>query len=104
MINGLEPNTSSYGASQMALVVKNLPTDAAGARDVGSIPGWEYPLGVGNGNPLQYSCLENSMDKRSLAGYSLWGCRVWHDQAHTYIVHTISRFGFENEVLMNNRV
>ena len=26
-----------------------------------------------HGNPLQYSCLENSMDKRSLAGYSLWG-------------------------------
>ena len=31
-------------------------------------------LGVGNGNPLQYSCLENPMD-RGLVGYSLWGCK-----------------------------
>ena len=31
----------------------------------------------GNGNPLQYSCLENSMD-RSLAGYSPWGCKESH--------------------------
>ena len=32
-------------------------------------------IGEGNGNPLQYSCLENSMDKGALAGYSPWGCR-----------------------------
>ena len=32
----------------------------------------------GNGNPLQYSCLENPTDKRSLAGYSLWGCKEWN--------------------------
>ena len=32
----------------------------------------------GNGNPLQYSCLENPIDKRSLAGYSLWGCKEWN--------------------------
>ena len=30
--------------------------------DLGSIPGWGRPLGDGNGNPLQYSCLENLMD------------------------------------------
>ena len=35
--------------------------------DPGSIPGWEKSLGEGNGNPLQYSCLENSMD-----GGALW--------------------------------
>ena len=34
-------------------------------------------LAVGNGNPLQYSCLENSMDKRSLEGYSPWGRKSW---------------------------
>ena len=45
------------------------------ARAIDSIPGWGRSLGVGNGNPLQYSCLENSMDTRSLAGYSPWGCR-----------------------------
>ena len=31
--------------------------------------------GEGNGNPLQYSCLENPMDRESLAGYSPWGCK-----------------------------
>ena len=31
--------------------------------------------GGGNGNPLQYSCLENLHGQRSLAGYSLWGCK-----------------------------
>ena len=33
--------------------------------------------GEGNGNPHQYSCLESPTDKRSLAGYSLWGCKEW---------------------------
>ena len=33
----------------------------------------------GHGNPLQYSCLENPREQRSLAGYSQWGCRVRHD-------------------------
>ena len=41
-------------------VVKN---PLASARDLGSIPGSGRPLGVGNGNPLQYSCLENSMNR-----------------------------------------
>ena len=41
-------------------VVKNLPANAG---DVGSIPGLGRSPGVGNGNPLQYSCLENSMDR-----------------------------------------
>ena len=39
----------------------------------------EDSLGKGNGNPFQYSCLENSMDRGALAGYSPWGCRVGHD-------------------------
>ena len=44
-------------------------------------PGWEDSPGEGNGKPLQYSCLENSMDGRSLVGYSPWGLRVRHDWA-----------------------
>ena len=39
------------------------------AGDVGSIPGSGRSIGGGQGNPLQYSCLENPMDKRSLACY-----------------------------------
>ena len=44
-------------------MVKNLPANAGDARDMGSIPGSGKSPAVGNGNPLQYSCLENSMDK-----------------------------------------
>ena len=40
-------------------MVKNLPTNAQDDRDVGSIPGSGRSPGVGNGNPHQYSCLEN---------------------------------------------
>ena len=44
-------------------MVKNLPADVGDARDVGLIPGSGRFPGEGNGNPLQYSCLENSMDR-----------------------------------------
>ena len=44
-------------------VVKNLPANAGDARDVDLIPGSGRSPGVGNGNPPQYSCLENSMDR-----------------------------------------
>ena len=50
-------------ASQVALVVKNLPANAGDVRDVGSIPGSGRSSGKGHGNPLQYSCLENPMDR-----------------------------------------
>ena len=42
---------------------KNLPTNAGDSGDAGLIPRLERFLGVGNGNPLQYSCLENSMER-----------------------------------------
>ena len=48
-----------FQASQVVLVVKNQPANAGDVRDAGSIPGLERSFGVGNGNPLQYSCLEN---------------------------------------------
>ena len=47
----------------MALVVKNLPANAGDVRDASSIPGWGRSPGEGNGNSLQYSCLENPMDR-----------------------------------------
>ena len=43
-------------------MVKNLPANAGDTRDSGLISGLGRSPGVGNGNPLQYSCLENSMD------------------------------------------
>ena len=44
-------------------VVKNLPADAGDARGMGPIPGSGRSPGAGNGNPFQYSCLGNPMDR-----------------------------------------
>ena len=46
-------------------MVKNLPANAGDVRDVGLIPRLGRSLGGGHGNPLQYSCLENPMDRRA---------------------------------------
>ena len=50
-------------ASQVVLVVKNPPANAGDIRDLGSTPGSGRPHGGGHGNPLQYSGLENPMDR-----------------------------------------
>ena len=60
-------------ASQVALVVKNLPANAEDIRDTGSIPGLGRSPGGGHGNPLQYSCLENPHGQRRLVGYRVNG-------------------------------
>ena len=47
---------------------------ACSVGDLSSIPGWGRSPGEGNGNPLQYSCLENPMDRGAVhGGYSPWG-------------------------------
>ena len=51
------------GASQVAVVVKNLPACAGDIRDVGSVPGMARFPGGGKGYSLQYSCLENPTDR-----------------------------------------
>ena len=51
------------GALLVAQTVKNSPTNAGDARDVGSIPRLGRSPEEENGNPLQYSCLETSMDR-----------------------------------------
>ena len=50
-------------ASQVALMVKNLPANAGDARDISLIPGLGRSPGVGNGQLLQNPCLENSIDR-----------------------------------------
>ena len=47
----------------MALVLKNPPANVEDVGETGLIPGWGRSPGGGHGNPLQYSCLENSMDR-----------------------------------------
>ena len=60
--NGTELNVLCV-ASQVVLVVKNLPVNAGDVRDLDSIPGSGRSPGGRPSNPLPYSCLENSMDK-----------------------------------------
>ena len=50
-------------ASQVALVVRNPPASAGGTQDAGSMPGFGGSPEIGAGTPLQYSCLENPMDR-----------------------------------------
>ena len=72
-----------FWASQVALVIKNLPANAGDAGDPGSIPGLGRCPAGGQGNPLQYSCLENLMDRgtwqvpKSQTRFSM----------HAYLVH-----------------
>ena len=73
-------------ASQVALMVKNLPANAGGIRDVGSVPGLGRSSGKRNGNPLPVVLPGESHGQRSLAGYSPCGGRVrhdWSDFTHT---------------------
>ena len=64
----------------MVLVVKNSPASAGDIRDMGSIPGLRRSPGGGHGNPLQYSCLENPHEQKSLGGLqSLELHSVGHD-------------------------
>ena len=53
----------NLGVYHVVLVVKNAPASAGDIRDMNSIPGLGRPPGGGHGNPLQYSCLENPMDR-----------------------------------------
>ena len=59
----LENHCVTRVASQVALVVKNPPANGGDVRDLGSVPGSGRSPGGGHGNPLQYSCLENPMDR-----------------------------------------
>ena len=54
-------------------MVNNLPATVGDSRDMDLILGFGRSPGVGNGNPLQYSCLENPHGQKSLAGCSPWG-------------------------------
>ena len=60
-------------------MVKNLPAKAGDIRDAGSIPGSGRPPGGGHGNPLQYSCLENLVDRGALWATFMGSQRVGQD-------------------------
>ena len=66
-------------SSQGALVVKHLPANAGDIRDAHSIPGSGRSLGGGHDNRLQYSCLENPMDRGAWWAIVHGIARVRHD-------------------------
>ena len=67
-------NTSHvrYLVFQVVLVLKNSPANAGDVRDLGSIPALGRSPGGGHSNPLQYSCLENPMDRGVWQLQSIW--------------------------------
>ena len=83
----LSPSTSDIGGLVIvswgfpgATVVKNLPANSGNSRNVSLIHGSGRFPGEGNGNPLQYSCLENPMDGGALCRLlSMGSQRVGHD-------------------------
>ena len=68
----------------MALVVKNLPLKAGDIRDTGLMAGLGRSLGGAHGNPLQYSCLENPIDR---GDFSPRGCKEL-DTTNQLSIHT----------------
>ena len=71
---------SSQWASQVAQwqkkkKKKNPPANVRDMGDIGSIPGLRRSPGGGNSNPLQYSCLDNPMDRGACGLQSPWGCK-----------------------------
>ena len=78
----------------MALVVKNLPTNAGDIRDAGLIPGSGRSPAAGHGNSLQYSCLENPHGQKSLVGYSPWDRKESDMTEATQQQHRGSNRGF----------
>ena len=71
-----------YRASQVVLVVKNSPVNAGDIREAGSIPGLGRFPGGGHGNPLQYSCLKNPMDRGAWWAYGVAKSRIELKQQH----------------------
>ena len=79
-------------------MVKNWP---ASAGDTGSIPGLGRSPGEENGNPLQYSCLEDPSGQRSLRAYSPWGLKESYTTEHSqHTGHLLSLLQGFNCVLL----
>ena len=85
-----------------ASVVKDLPANAGEAGDLGSIPGWGRSPGGGNGNPLQYSCLGNPMDRgaRWATVHKVTKSWTWlHKHTHTQLSVSLSLLSLISRLL-----
>ena len=88
----MTPLTWGTCASQAELVVKNLSANAGDIRDMGLIPRSGRSPGEGNGNPLQYSCLKNPMDRGDRWATVHGVAKSWTQlkslaQIHTHMLH-----------------
>ena len=82
------PPTPTLSIAQVVLEVKNLPACAGDTRDKDLIPGSGRSPGEGNGNSLQYSCLENPMDREAWRSIEAIGLqRVGHDRSALESTH-----------------
>ena len=90
IVTKLKPNSFSDGA-----VVKNLPVNSGDAKDESSIPGLGRSFGEGNGNPLQYYCLENSITVKPGVLQSMMSQRSRDDWVteHTHSITGPSTWG-----------
>ena len=85
-------------------VVKNLPASAGDSGEEGLIPGWGRSTGKGNGNPLQYSCLENPADRGDCWATQFTGLqRVGHNwateqQQQHNIIYTYTHTYFDRKL------
>ena len=92
---------SIFGASQVVQLVKNLLANAGYIRDVSSIPMSGRCPGEGNGNPLQFSCLENPMDRGAWWPLQSTGLqRVGYAWAHTHRHYLIPRYSSDIHLKM----
>ena len=92
-------------ASQVLLVVKNPPANARDAKDAGSVSGLgRYPA-IGKGNPLQYSCLENFMDRGALWAtvQGVLQSRIQLHTAHSTVVGKLREVGNWEPFTLNDK-
>ena len=86
---------------QVALVVKNLSANAGDITDLSSVLRSERSPGEGHSNPLQYSCLENPMDRGAWwATHSPWGFRVGCDRSDLACTHAGMKTNYYFKVQM----
>ena len=83
-------------AFQVALVVKNLPANAGDLRDEGSIPGLGRSPGEGHGNPIQYSCLENLMDRGACGVCGV--AKSWTRLSDLYFHFPLIQYNYHNQI------
>ena len=90
----------SDSRSQVVLVVKNPPANAGDTEGAGSIPGSERALEKGDSNPLQYSCLENTMDRGTWLAMVLWGRKESDMTKHSSMIFIKLKF-LKKVILLN---